>query len=285
MKKISAVIANWNEKKLTSDCIRSLQEQDYRNLEIIVSDNGSTDGSVEHLKNNFSAILLLENGRSLGFGSAVNRGFEAATGDFLLFLNNDLVLRPDSIRELAWLLESDQHIGATVPKILYTDIPDKINSFGVRIHYTGIACQNKIDQKDSQDLSILETPCGGIFMLKREVFKTIGGFEENLFLYHEDHDLSWRIRLAGWKILVTPKAVIHHHYKFKKGARKYYSSEKNRLYLLLKNMHWRTLLMVSPALLLVELSQWVHALFNGWFFLKRQNNQLHRQNNHFDKRA
>ena len=180
MKKISAVIANWNEKKLTSDCIRSLQEQDYRNLEIIVSDNGSTDGSVEHLKNNFSAILLLENGRNLGFGSAVNRGFEAATGDFLLFLNNDLVLRPDSIRELVWLLESEQHIGAAVPKILYTDIPDKINSFGVRIHYTGIACPNKIDQKDSQDLSILETPCGGIFMLKRAVFKIIVGFDENL---------------------------------------------------------------------------------------------------------
>ena len=105
-------------------------------------------------------------------------------------------------------------------------------------------------------------------MLWREVYNAIGGFDEDLFLYHEDHDLSWRIRLAGWKLKVTPYAIMYHHYSFNKGVKKFYSSEKNRLHLLLKNFNLKTLILISPALVLVELSQWVHAAINGWFFLK-----------------
>ncbi|HIB42472.1 MAG TPA: hypothetical protein EYO37_00570, partial [Nitrospina sp.] len=110
--------------------------------------------------------------------------------------------------------------------------------------------------------------CGGIFMLRREVYDVVGGFDEELFLYHEDHDLSWRIRLAGWKLTVTPKATMYHHYHFNKGVQKFYSSEKNRLYLLLKNMEIKTLALISPALILVEFAQWFHAITNGWFLLK-----------------
>lgn len=269
MKKVSALIVNWNGKNETADCIQSLLDQDYPDVEIIVSDNGSTDGSVEFLRERFSSsIRLLENGKNLGFGTAVNRGLEAAKGDFLIFLNNDLVLEPKSIGELVALLESDDSIGAAVPKILYYEKRDIVNSFGVLIHYTGIACPNKIDQTDDPDLGITEMACGGIFMLPRKVYETIGGFDEDLFLYHEDHDLSWRIRLAGWKIMVTPKAVLYHHYKFNKGIKKFYFSEKNRLHILIKNLEWKTLGLIFPALLVVESAQWVHAILHGWFILK-----------------
>jgi len=269
MKKVSAIIVNWNGKNETADCIQSLLDQDYPDVEIIVSDNGSTDGSSEFLRERFStSIRLLENGRNLGFGTAVNRGLAVAGGDFLIFLNNDLVLEPDSVGELAALLESDDGIGAAVPKILYYEKRDILNSFGVLIHYSGIACPNLIDQADDPDLDITETACGGIFMLPRKVYETIGGFDEDLFLYHEDHDLSWRIRLAGWKIMATPKAVLYHHYKFNKGIRKFYFSEKNRLHILIKNLEWKTLALIFPALLVVESAQWVHAILHGWCLLK-----------------
>ncbi|MEE9259458.1 MAG: glycosyltransferase family 2 protein [Nitrospinaceae bacterium] len=268
MKKVSAIIVNWNDRDATSDCIRSLLEQDFPELEIIVSDNGSTDGSNEHIRKEFPSVKLVENGRNLGFGTAVNRGFEAASGDYLIFLNNDLILNKDSIGELVHLLESDPGIGAAVPKILYVEKNDTINSFGVLIHYSGMACPNRIDEKDSPDLEITETACGGICMLRREVYEQVGGFDEDLFLYHEDHDFSWRIRLAGWKIMATPKAVFRHHYHFSKGVKKFYSSEKNRLFLLLKNFERRTLLLIFPALLAIEAAQWIHALTNGWFLLK-----------------
>ena len=276
MKKVSAIVVNWNGKDVLSGCLQSLLKQDYENLEIWVSDNGSEDDSQAMVKEFYPSVRLLENGQNLGFGSAVNRVLEKAAGDYFLFLNNDLELASDCIGQLVNLLESDQRIGAAIPKILYHPDGKKsspnnsmvINSFGVLVNYTGIACPNLVDQQDRDDLFLTETASGGIFMFRREVYEQVGGFDEDLFLYHEDHDLSWRIRLGGWKLMVTPKSVCYHHYNFNKGVHKFYRSEKNRLHILLKNMECKTLALIFPALVVVELAQIVHALVHGWLGLK-----------------
>lgn len=268
MNKVSAVIVNWNGKDVLVDCIKSLLEQDYPDLEIIVSDNGSTDGSNACVREKFPSVRIIENGRNLGFGAAVNRGLALASGNYFIFLNNDLYLRQDSIGELARLLDADSTIAAAVPKILYYEKRDTINSFGVLVNYSGIACPNLVDCRDSDTLRPHETACGGIFMFRRETYDVTGGFDENLFLYHEDHDLSWQIRLLGKKIMATPKAVIYHHYHFHKGTGKFHSSEKNRLHILIKNMEWKTLCLIFPALVMVECAQLAHSLANGWFMLK-----------------
>ena len=274
MKKVSAIIVNWNGKDVLSECLQSLLKQEYENLEIWVSDNGSEDGSQAMLKEIYPSVHLLENSENLGFGSAVNRALVKAAGDYFLFLNNDLELKPDCVGHLVDLLESDKRIGAAIPKILYhrdVQVPDSstmINSFGVLVNYTGIAYPNLLGQQDKGELSLTETACGGIFMFSREVYERVGGFDEDLFLYHEDHDLSWRIRLAGWKLMVTPKSVCHHHYSFNKGVHKFYRSEKNRLYILFKNMECKTLVLIFPALVVIELAQIVHALTHGWLGLK-----------------
>ena len=276
MKKVSAIVVNWNGKDVLSGCLQSLLKQDYENLETWVSENGSEDGSQAMVREFFPSVRLLENGKNLGFGSAVNRVLEKAEGDYFLFLNNDLELAPDCIGQLVDLLVSDQHIGAAIPKILYHPDGKKpspnnsavINSFGVLVNYTGIACPNLVDQQDKDDLPLTETACGGIFMFRREVYEQVGGFDEDLFLYHEDHDLSWRIRLGGWKLMVTPKSVCYHHYNFNKGVQKFYRSEKNRLHILFKNMECKTLVLIFPALVVVELAQIVHALVHGWLGLK-----------------
>ena len=276
MNKVSAIVVNWNGRDILSGCLQSLLKQDYKNLEIWVSDNGSVDGSQAMLRKSFASIKLLENDENLGFGSAVNRALEKAEGDYFLFLNNDLELEPDCIKHLLELLESDSRIGAAIPKILYHSEGRKgasgnekiINSFGVLVNYTGIACPNLVDQLDRGNLSLTETACGGIFMFRRDVYEQVGGFDEDLFLYHEDHDLSWRIRLGGWKLMVTPRSVCYHHYNFNKGVQKYYRSEKNRLHILIKNLERKTLILIFPALILIEVAQIVHALLNGWFGLK-----------------
>ena len=276
MKKVSAIVVNWNGKDVLSGCLQSLLKQDYENLESWVSDNGSEDDSQAMVKEFYPSVRLLENGQNLGFGSAVNRVLEKAAGDYFLFLNNDLELASDCIGQLVNLLESDPRIGAAIPKILYHPDGKKpslnnsamINSFGVLVNYTGIACPNLVGQQDKEDLLLTETACGGIFMFRREVYEQVGGFDEDLFLYHEDHDLSWRIRLGGWKLMVTPKSVCYHHYYFNKGVQKFYRSEKNRLHILLKNMECKTLALIFPALVVVELAQIVHALVHGWLGLK-----------------
>ena len=268
MKKITAIIVNWNDKDVVTECIQSILDQDRKQIEIIISDNGSKDGSIDFIRRRFPAIKIIENKKNLGFGSAINSGLAVARGDYLLFLNSDLKLNPKCIGELAKLLESDSNIGGAIPKILYIDRENTVNSLGVLINYTGIAYPNLLGQQDPNWMEPFESACGGIFMLRREVYETVGVFDENLFLYHEDHDLSWRVRLAGWQLKVAPKAIMYHHYKFNKGILKYYSSEKNRLHILLKNMEVKTLALISPALIIVELSQWFHAVIHRWFFLK-----------------
>ena len=276
MKKISAIVVNWNGKEVLSGCLRSLLDQDCEDFEILVVDNGSKDGSQALVKKEFPAVKLIENETNIGFGPAVNKGLEKAEGDYLIFLNNDLALQPDCLRQLAKLLDSDPTVGAAIPKILYYSSSEKntsretarINSYGVLVNYTGIACPNLIDQFDQSNLPLTESACGGIFMFPREVYEKVGGFDDDLFLYHEDHDLSWRIRMMGWKLMVVPDSVCYHHYNFNKGVLKFYQSEKNRLYILLKNFECKTLCLIAPAIVLVEISQIVHAVFHGWFFLK-----------------
>ena len=268
MKKVTAIIVNWNNKDVIVECIQSLLDQNRNKIDIIISDNGSKDDSVEFIRKCFPSIKIIENGENLGFGSAVNRGLGLAKGDYLLFLNSDLKLHSKCVGELAKVLESDPNVGGTIPKILHIDQQNTINSLGVLINYTGIAYPNLLGQKDPGYQEPFESACGGIFMLKREVYETVGGFDEDLFLYHEDHDLSWRIRLAGWHLKVAPQAIMYHHYKFNKGVLKYYSSEKNRLYILLKNMEIKTLALIFPALIIIEFSQCFHAVINKWFLLK-----------------
>ena len=268
MKKVTAIIVNWNNKDVITECIQSLLDQDRNKIDIIISDNGSEDGSTDSLRRRFPSIEIIENRENLGFGSAINRGLSVARGDYLLFLNSDLKLNSKCVGELVKLLESDSNAGGVIPKILHIDQKNTINSLGVLINYTGIAYPNLLGRKDPNWTEPFESACGGIFMLRREVYEMVGGFDEDLFLYHEDHDLSWRIRLAGWRLKVAPQAVMYHHYKFNKGVRKYYSSEKNRLYILLKNMDVKTLALISPALIIVEFSQLFHATIHKWFLLK-----------------
>jgi len=268
LKKVTAIIVNWNDKDVIVECIQSILDQNRNKIDIIISDNGSKDDSVEFIRKRFPSIKIIENGKNLGFGSAINRGLGLAKGDYLLFLNSDLKLHSKCVGELAKVLENDSNVGGTIPKILHIDQQNIINSLGVLINYTGIAYPNLLGQKDPGYQEPFESACGGIFMLKREVYETVGGFDEDLFLYHEDHDLSWRIRLAGWHLKVIPQAIMCHHYKFNKGILKYYSSEKNRLHILLKNMEVKTLALISPALIIVEFSQWFHAAINKWFLLK-----------------
>jgi hypothetical protein len=264
---VSVIVVNWNGKEHLEDCFTSLSLQTYSPLEIIMVDNGSEDSSVEYVKGRFPQVRVIENTCNRGFGSAVNAGFRKASGDYILFLNNDLYLKDNCIEEMLNLLEKEG-CGAVVPKILFFQEKDTINSFGNLINFLGLAYPKYIGEKDRRDMEVEETTCGGIFMLKKDLMERLKGFDEDFFIYHEDHDLSWRIRLLGKRLLVNPKAVIYHKYQFSRNPNKFYYSEKNRIQLLLKNYSLKTLIIISPALILVELAEISFALMNGWFWKK-----------------
>lgn len=264
---VSVIVVNWNGKGHLEDCFTSLKNQTYSPLELLLIDNASVDGSVEYVRECFPMVSVLVNPENRGFGPAVNRGVEQAKGEYVLFLNNDLYLDEQCLEKMVSMIE-DETAGAVVPKILYFNDKKRINSFGNLINYLGLACPKYIDEEDRQYMQVEETACGGIFLVKRELFKQAGGFDQDFFMYHEDHDLSWRIRLLGKKLMVNPEAVMYHKYHFSKNPKKFYYSEKNRLQLLLKNYRFKTLLLIFPALILVELAEFCFALTAGWFILK-----------------
>lgn len=264
---VSVIVVNWNGKHHLEDCFSSLLSQDYPALENILVDNASVDGSVEFMKIKFPTVSVIQNKSNIGFGPAVNKGMAEAKGEFFLFLNNDLSLKVNCISRLVKSLEKP-NIGGSIPKILFFDKRDSINSFGVDVNYLGIACPKYIYEKDNEALMEEETPCGGIFMIRRDLAKKLGGFDESIFFYHEDHDLSWRIRLLGMKLIVDPKAVIYHKYHFGRNKDKFYLSEKNRLYLILKNYCFKTLILILPAAFLVEIAGICFSITQGWFTKK-----------------
>ena len=264
---VSVLVVNWNGKQHLEGCFSSLLKQDYSPLEIIMVDNASNDGSVNFMKENFPEVKLVQNNTNIGFGPAVNRGIAEGKGEYLIFLNNDLSLEPNCISELLKISKKPE-VGGAIPKILIHGEKDKINSFGVDVNYIGIACPRYIYEKDSDSLKEEEVACGGIFMFRRDVADRLIGFDESIFFYHEDHDLSWRIRLLGLKMVVNPKAIIYHKYHFSRNKDKFYHSEKNRLYLLLKNYSLKTLILILPAVVLVEIAQIFFALSQGWFVKK-----------------
>ena len=264
---VSIIVVNWNGKEHLKDCFTSLKKQTYVPLELLLIDNASVDDSVEYVKEHFPMVSVFMNSENRGFGGAVNRGVEKAKGEYILFLNNDLYLDERCVEKMVDMVEGEG-VGAIVPKILYFDNKNRINSFGNLINYLGLACPKYIDEEDKATVEVEETACGGIFLIKKNLFKEVGGFDQEFFMYHEDHDLSWRIRLLGKKLMVNPGAVMYHKYHFGKSPKKFYYSEKNRLQLLLKNYRVKTLLLILPALILVECAEFCFALTSGWFLLK-----------------
>jgi len=266
-KLVSTIVVNWNGREHLEDCFTSLKKQTYAPLELLLIDNASIDGSVEYVKEYFPMVDIFVNSENMGFGPAVNKGVDQAKGEYILFLNNDLYLDERCVEKMVDMIENKK-VGAVVPKILYFNDRNRINSFGNIINYLGLACPKYIDEENRQQMQVEETACGGIFLIKRDFFKRVGGFDQDFFMYHEDHDLSWRIRLTGKELMVNPEAVMYHKYHFSKSPKKFYYSEKNRTQLLLKNYQAKTLLLILPALVLVELAEFCFALASGWFILK-----------------
>ena len=260
---VSVVVVNWNGREYLDDCLSSLLKQSHEEMELILVDNASGDGSVEYVRGRFPQVRVIRNERNLGFGAAANRGIKEAKGPFVLFLNNDLYIEEDCIKELLNTLEGDG-VGGAVPKILFFERPDRINSFGITMNYLGLACPKHFGQPDRRDLTEEETACGGIILTRKELFQEIGGFDEEMFLYHEDSDLSWRMRLKGKRLVVNPKAILYHKYHFGRNPDKFYHSEKNRLVMLIKNYSLKTLIIILPPALLVELAELFFALGSGW---------------------
>jgi GT2 family glycosyltransferase len=262
---VSIIIVNYNGGDLLQDCLASIVRQDYPSFEVFLVDNASTDTSLYQVETRFPQVKLIRSEVNRGFAAGNNLAAEQVSGDFLAFLNPDAVAEPDWLSELVYYLLANPAAGLATSKILLLSNPDRINTCGNQIHFTGIpSCRGWMQPADS--MNQVEEVCavsGAAFLIRAEVFKEIGGFDESFFMYAEDTDLSWRARLIGARCFFIPASVAYHRYEPRFSPEKSYYLDRNRYQVLLKNFHRKTLLILLPALALSEVITWGFAIVSG----------------------
>ena len=215
MKSTYVIIPNWNGIDLIRECLRSLEAQTLPHT-VIVVDNGSTDGSNKVVKDEFPKVQLLEFPNNAGFAGGVNRGILPALkqgAEYIALLNNDAVADPKWLEELVNEAESSPMIGMVAAKIVTQD-GTKLDSTGDFYSTWGFPFPRgrgevEVGQYD-MELDIFGAS-GGASLYRAKMLEEIGLFDERFFAYFEDVDISFRARLAGWKVRFAPKAVVRHY--------------------------------------------------------------------------
>ena len=182
---VSIIVVNWNGQKWLKSCFQSIEKQTYKNTEIILIDNASTDNSINYTKNH-SFIKIIQNEHNLGYSGANNKAAKAAKGQLLFFLNNDTKLECDCIEKLVNAIQKDENVGAYAPKIMDYEGKTRI-SLGVGCDIFGYPHSYTGDNLFYAD--------GAALFIKKDIFDEIGGFDERYFIFYEDVDLSWRLQL------------------------------------------------------------------------------------------
>jgi GT2 family glycosyltransferase len=256
----SVIVVSHNHRHQLGRCLASLAAT--TEAELILVDNASSDGSADFVDENFPNVRIIRNETNRGFGGASNLGASQAVGEYLAFLNPDTTIEPGWLDALIGALEADPLAGLATSKILLLNDPERINTCGNDTHITGLTlCRGMgAEHGDLRELEEVNAVSGAAFVLRRELFQELGGFDETFFLYMEDTDLSWRARLAGLRCLCVPSSVVLHDYALRFGPHKTFFQERNRYLMLLKSLRWRTLLVLLPALLLGEIVTWGFSL-------------------------
>ncbi|OGK17800.1 hypothetical protein A2866_05560 [Candidatus Roizmanbacteria bacterium RIFCSPHIGHO2_01_FULL_39_8] len=204
-KKISVIILTFNGLNFLKSCLPTIRKQTYKNFEIIIVDNHSTDDTLEFVSKNFPGARIVRNKANYGFPKGNNIGAKKAKGDYLFFLNNDTELFPDTLEQL---------IKAYRPKSLLSpyQIPARNKKLqgraGAGMDIFGFPF---VDQDDLDKTKFFYADGAGLF-IERADFFAIGMFDEELFFFQEDIDLSWRARIFGYNVIPCPKIKFYHYY-------------------------------------------------------------------------
>ena len=252
--KVTIIIPNYNGLKFMEPCFAALDKQTCRDFALLVVDNGSTDGSVEWLRENqVPSVFLSEN---TGFSGAVNVGIREAKTPYVILLNNDTEPEPAYVEELVRAMDRSEKIFSVSSKMIQLYQKDKMDDAGDMYTVLGWAYQRGVGRPSGKYRRFRRvfSACAGAAIYRREVFEKIGLFDEMHFAYLEDLDIGYRARLAGYDNVYCPKAVVYHVGSGTSGS-KYNSfkvrlAARNNIYLNYKNMpDWQLALNAAPILL------------------------------------
>ena len=253
----TVIVVAHNSGEALTRCLDSLDGAD-----AIVVNNGEPGPELDAAAERAKVIDSAND----GFGAGCNRGAATAGGEVLVFLNPDTVAKPGAVEALARRLD-DASIGVVQARLALLAEPETLNSSGNVVHVSGLAWPGGYGEPVESVAAVRDIPyaSGAAFAIRADLFRELGGFTEELFLYQEDLELCWRARLCGLRVVVDPAATVLHEYVLERAdRRKEYYLERNRLIFVLTAFSGRLLLLLAPVILAAELGIVVLSLQQGW---------------------
>lgn len=263
-------------------CFRSLEQVDYPKdrWRIIIVENPSSNGaSIPFIRRDWMPkagvtlpeISIIANEKDVGYAGANVVGWNEAKKfgvDYLYLLNQDTAVDPGFLREAAAYAEAHPNAAIVQSRLMLQQAPDKLNSCGNALQMFGFGFargNGKTLEEATKNTTPLFYASGAAVLLRMSALEKIGLYEPDYYMYHEDTDLSWRARLAGFDIGYAEKSVVYHHYEFSRSIKKFYWMERNRHVTNLVNYHPATLALLFPAMIFIELVMWAYAFKSGWW--------------------
>jgi GT2 family glycosyltransferase len=239
---VSVVIVTYNGRALLQTCLAALTGGRRVPDEIIIVDNDSTDDTAPWLSVTYPGICLLRCSANLGFAAANNQGIRASSGSFVMTLNNDTQVAPDALARLTTVLdEADASVGAVMSTMVFAESPLVVASAGLETFTNGVVRDAGVGEVVEPRRAPYPVfgPSAGAALYRREALRDVGLFDPAFFMYLEDADLAWRLRLRRWNTLTVPDAFVRHAISATAGygsPRKAYHLARNRWWCIVKNM-------------------------------------------------
>lgn len=269
---MTSVVVNYRSGRDLETCLDRLLEDEAFLAKVIVVDNDSRDGSLEGVRlrqTSDDRVELVESGVNRGLAGGVNLVLDRVETPYLAILNPDVSVRHGWLGPLVEAMGADPTVGAACPLVVMTGT-DRVNSAGQVIHVSGLGFNRNLGSRLESVAGTVED-VGGLhgaaFLIRTELLRSFGGWDETGFLYHEDVALSWDILLAGSRIVFVPDSVVDHDYHLTMYPDKLHLLERNRWSLLLSHLRASRLLVLGPILVVTELGVWALCLIRGPRFL------------------
>jgi GT2 family glycosyltransferase len=259
---VSAVVVNWNGRQYLAACVDALLAQVPPPAEVLVVDNHSTDGSRELLAQRYPGVRVVDTGDNRGPCHARNVGIELARDELVLFVDNDVVLHAGALQSLLDCMAADPRAAMVQARSLCGDDPSVVHYDGGDLHFLGTLVLRNWYRPRAEAVD----PAGPVgaaialcFLVKRSAYRSVGGFDENLFILYEDNEFSYKLRMRGHTVWVCPRALCTHlagtvglsvRGEGQYPGRRTFLHSRNRWYVLITCMRWRTFWLTVPAQLL-----------------------------------
>jgi GT2 family glycosyltransferase len=246
----SIIIVTYNHKNYLANCLSSISLQNFPH-EIILVDNGSSDGTIQYVKNNFDYVKIVKN-TNTGYSAGNNLGVSYARGNYIVILNPDTIVEKNWLIDLITPLRNNKNLVTTSKILMYDGL--SINTCGNINHFTGLTFTRGLGEDLTQYNQYFSPTgiSGACFAIKREDYLKIGGLDEQIFLYNDDSEFSWRLHSFDYTILFVPTSIIKHDYQPELTPEKLYNLEIGRYRILRKYLNKKEVIQLFPSLLITE---------------------------------